>query len=174
MRYHEIYFYTATIKDWKPLIKKYNQYDVILQSLSYLNNKNCIKVYGFVVMPNHIHLVWEMLQPNGKETPVSSFMKFTAHVFEQNLRKNNRDELKHYAVNSKNRKYNFWQPEPDQFLLYKAETIAQKLNYMHNNPLQDHWQLVNDSLEYPYSSARFYELGESNFDFLHDYRDWQG
>jgi len=109
-----------------------------------------------------------------KRNACFKFYEFTAHVFEQNLRKNNRDELKHYAVNSKNRKYNFWQPEPDQFLLYKAETIAQKLNYMHNNPLQDHWQLVNDSLEYPYSSARFYELGESNFDFLHDYRDWQG
>jgi REP element-mobilizing transposase RayT len=26
----------------------------------------------FVIMPNHFHLIWELLKPNGKESPVAS------------------------------------------------------------------------------------------------------
>jgi REP element-mobilizing transposase RayT len=32
-------------------------------------------------MPNHVHLVWQQLQKNGKETPQGSFLKYTAHEF---------------------------------------------------------------------------------------------
>jgi len=44
----------------------------------------------------------------------------------------------------------------------------QKLNYIHNNPLKEHWNLVKDSSDYKYSSAKYYELYEKNFHFLKD------
>ena len=40
-----------------------------------------IKVYAFVIMPNHIHLIWKLLEPNGRESPKASFLKYTAHEF---------------------------------------------------------------------------------------------
>ena len=42
----------------------------------------------------------------------------------------------------------------------------QKLEYLHNNPCQPHWQLAELPEDYKYSSARFYELGVNEFDFL--------
>ena len=174
MQYHEVYFYTATIKDWKPLIAKYDLQDTILNSWAFLCMKQFISVYGFVIMPNHIHVVWEMLKPNGKEIPSASFMKFTAHAFEKHIGNTNIADLKNYSTNADDRKYNFWQSYPDAFLLTNPKTIIQKLDYMHNNPLQPHWQLALDPIDYPYSSARFYNTGEKNFGFLSDYRDWAG
>ena len=38
--------------------------------------------------------------------------------------------------------------------------IRQKLNYMHKNPVSGKWKLVEDYLEYQYSSTRFYDLGK--------------
>jgi len=30
-----------------------------------------VYIYGYVIMPNHIHVLWEQLKMNGKETPLS-------------------------------------------------------------------------------------------------------
>jgi putative transposase len=168
----EIYFYTATIHRWKTLIKDLNLEPVITESLSFLYDKKCIKVYGFVIMPNHIHLIWELLQNNGKESPVSSFMKFTAHEFQQRLKETSPATLREYAVDWHGRKYNFWHPKADWFLLNRRDTIEQKLNYIHLNPMRGKWSLVSDPSEYYYSSCKFYERGIKHFGFVQDYRDW--
>ncbi len=47
----------------------------------------------------------------------------------------------------------------------------QKLDYIHNNPLAEHWNLVKDPNDYYYSTCSFYEKGINNFDFIKDLRD---
>ncbi|MCB0538192.1 MAG: hypothetical protein KDE33_11785 [Bacteroidetes bacterium] len=37
------------------------------------------------------------------------------------------------------------------------ELFEQKMDYIHNNPLQEHWKLANEPKLYQYSSALFYE-----------------
>ena len=37
--------------------------------------------------------------------------------------------------------------------------MLQKLKYIHNNPMQPHWQLAATPAAYPWSSAAFYEDG---------------
>jgi hypothetical protein len=44
-----------------------------------------------------------------------------------------------------------------------------KLNYMDNNPTQAHCMLCKFPEEYKYSSYRFYEFGDREFDFLSHY-----
>ncbi|MEP0984865.1 hypothetical protein [Ekhidna sp.] len=51
--------------------------------MSYLSKKTLIDVFGFVIMPNHVHLIWRMNSLNGQETPFGSFLKFTAHEFKK-------------------------------------------------------------------------------------------
>ncbi len=172
MEYGALYFYTSTIYQWRPLIHQYNFYETITNSLSFLHKKGVIKVYGFVIMPNHIHLIWQLLKYNGKESPAASLMKFTAHHFQQQIILTNADDLVNYRVDWRSRKYNFWQPEPHWFLLYKEKTTVQKLNYIHYNPLQQKWKLADLPAEYKYSSARFYETGMKEFDFLYHYMDF--
>ena len=40
--------------------------------------------------------------------------------------------------------------------------LRQKLDYIHYNPLQHHWELVTDAVSYPFSSCKFYESGEAS------------
>ncbi|MCO5247689.1 MAG: hypothetical protein M9887_01900 [Chitinophagales bacterium] len=44
----------------------------------------------------------------------------------------------------------------------------QKLQYIHHNPIQEHWQLVKDFKDYKWSSAEFYESGKDIFEIIHD------
>ena len=171
MEFNELYFYTSTINKWKTILRDFNLEPHILSSLSYLHSKSCIRVFGFVIMPSHIQMIWELLCNNGKESPAASLMKFTAHVFEKELRLRSPELLNQFSVDWTCRKFNIWQPDPHWFLLYRERMIRQKLNYIHLNPMRKKWRLVEDPAAYYYSSARFYKTGISEFDFLYDYRD---
>lgn len=48
---------------------------------------------------------------------------------------------------------------------------GEKPDYMHYNPLQPHWLLCKDPIEYRFSSARFYETREGEFKILTYYMD---
>jgi hypothetical protein len=50
----------------------------------------------------------------------------------------------------------------DLKVLNSDEIIAQKINYIHLNPVSKHWNLVGDYREYEHSSAGFYE-GMDNY-----------
>lgn len=169
MELGKMYFYTATILNWKKLLKQNKYKDIIINSLRFLSERNKIRVYGFVIMPNHIHLIWRILEMSGKEMPHASFMKFTAHAFLKDLQNNHPQVLPFFEATGNDRKYQFWERESLPIELYTQSVMKQKLDYIHNNPLQAHWNLVENPAEYFYSSIRFYEEGIDDFGFLHPY-----
>ena len=164
----EIYFWTATINNWNRLLLEDRYKDVIIESLQYLSNENKIDVFAFVIMPNHIHLIWRTKELNGKETAQGSFLKYTAHEFKKLLKKEPPEFLLPYQVLASNKSYEFWQRDSLAIRLYTKEVAMQKLKYIHNNPLAEHWNLVQYPSEYKYSSACYYEMDEKNFAFLKD------
>lgn len=168
---NEVYFWTITIRHWIQLLKPDEYKAIVMESLEWLCQKQLVRIYGYVLMPNHIHLLWEQLQMNGKEFPKNSFEKFTAHRFQKKLRMDNDVALNQFAVNASDRKYNFWQRDPLAVFVFSREMASQKLNYMHFNPLQQHWQLAGLPEEYRYSSAAFYETGKDEFGLLTHYMD---
>lgn len=166
----KVFFWTATINNWKHLLEENKFKEVIIQSLRTLSERGLIDVFAFVIMPNHIHLIWRTNALNGKETAQGSFLKFTAHEFKKMLKDNN-SELQKYAVDAHNKNYEFWQRDSLAVPLYSRHVMLQKLHYIHLNPLAAHWNLANEPWEYYYSSARYYEMNEKNFDFLKDVRE---
>ena len=104
----EMYFWTATINNWNHLLKEDKFKEVIIGSLQTLSEKGLIDVFAFVIMPNHMHLIFRTNRLNGKETVQGSILKFTAHEFKKIL-KDTPAELVKYAVDAHNKKYEFWQ-----------------------------------------------------------------
>jgi putative transposase len=167
----EIYFWTTTINKWQKLLESDEYKNVVVGSLEYLSRASKIDVFAFVVMPNHIHLIWRINEENGKETAQGSFLKFTSQEFKKMLKKEKENELLNFAVNAHNKNYEFWQRDSLAVHLYTREVAFQKLDYIHLNPLAEHWQLAKDPCDYKYSSAKFYELGIKEFSFIKDLRD---
>jgi REP element-mobilizing transposase RayT len=164
----EIYFWTATINNWQRLLLNDAYKDVIIDSLQHLSSLNKIDVFAFVIMPNHIHLIWRIKEMNGKETSQGSFLKYTAHEFKKILKNENPEALNTYAVSANNKNFEFWQRDSLAIRLYTKEVAMQKLKYIHNNPMAEHWNLVQVPCDYKYSSARYYDLNEKSFEFLKD------
>jgi REP element-mobilizing transposase RayT len=177
MEMGEVYFWTATINQWQRLLWPDKYKDVIIDSLEYLSAHSKVDVFGFVIMPNHVHFIWRPNELNGKESPQGSFLKYTAHEFRKMLYKEDKAKLLSYAVDRDNKKHEFWQRDPLAIHLYSHKVAFQKLDYIHRNPMAEHWQLVSDPCDYKYSSANYYELNDRSFYFLKDLRDefgWRG
>lgn len=168
---YELYFYTATIHNWYPLLSNSQFKLIILDSLQYLSNRGKLEVFAFVIMPNHIHLIWKVYPNDGKETVQASFLKYTAHAFKKQLIKEEPALLRKFAVNAANKAYQFWQRDSLAIHLYTSKVAYQKLDYIHLNPLAKHWQLAAEPADYFYSSASFYEKDQVNFSFLKDLRE---
>lgn len=165
------YFYTVAIVDWIPLLKTDKFKCIVLDSLIHLVKKEKLIVYGFVIMPNHIHIIWECKAKNGKEMPHASFMKFTGHAFLDELRKTNDPLLDRFKVDDSSRNYQFWQKNALPIIMYDRKILEQKLDYIHLNPMQPHWNLVTDPNDYFFSSCSFYEQEDRTFDWLTHYMD---
>ncbi len=61
-------------------------------------------------------------------------------------------------VKSKDRNYQIWERNSLSIDLFTEQVFLQKLEYIHNNPVQSKWQLANFPEQYKFSSAKFYEI----------------
>jgi putative transposase len=171
MALKEVYFWTDTIKDWKHLLKPDKYKAMIIEELQWLKSHNKIEIYGFVIMPNHLHLLWEMLTKNGKEMPYASFNKWTASQFLKDLRINHPGVIPFFEEKTEERDHRFWQTDPKAILMDGRKKFEQKLDYIHNNPLHERWNLAKSPEEYRWSSANFYMSGKDEFGLLTHYMD---
>ena len=174
MRLSEVYFWTDTVKDWKRLLKQDKYKQAIIDSWKELKERNLINIYGFVIMPNHLHIIWEMLLKNGKEMPYASFNKSTSHFIVKDLKAHHPQVLPYFKVDEKEREYRIWQRDPLAIWMDYKNKMEQKLHYLHHNPLHERWNLAEKPELYQWSSAKFHETGIDDFGFLTHYMERLG
>ena len=98
------------------------------------------------------------------------FLKFTARAILNLLRAEKGVQgLEELYVGLRDRKYQVWKRNSLSIDLIHDWFFKQKFEYLHENPRQPHWQLTTRPEEYRCSSARFYEIGVDEFDFLCHY-----
>ena len=74
-------------------------------------------------------------------------------------------------VKAADRDYQVWERKSLSTDLFTEEVFLQKLNYIHNNSVQQKWKLAQLPEEYNFSSAKFYETGIDDFGFLTHYQE---
>lgn len=53
-------------------------------------------------------------------------------------------------------KYKVWEDRFDDVYITSTNVFHIKLDYIHNNPLQEHWKLADTPENYQFSSAGYY------------------
>ena len=160
-------FLTATILNWKHLLNdEFKQ--VLINTMRWLVTQKRCRIYGFVIMPNHIHLLWKIEDGFDRANVQGAFLSFSAHEFKKKLGKL---QLQEYKVDLVDRAFQFWQRDCVVKECWGEMFLEQKLEYIHNNPLQPHWNLADLPEKYFWSSASFYENGDSSFDFVTHYKE---
>ncbi len=160
-------FFTATCLEWQSLFDQDNFKDIIIKDLRWLVVHGWIKLYSFVLMPNHLHYIWENHPSLLYSKVKGGHLKTTAQKIKYDLVLNdNKQLLDKFYVGAKDRIYQFWERNPKSIDLYTPKVIYQKLDYIHANPVQEKWSLSKEPKDYFYSSAEFYETGFDRFGML--------
>ena len=135
--------------------------DLFLDRLEQVRKKYQFAVCGYVVMPEHIHLL--ITEPrHGNVSTVMQVLK--QRVARKLLLKpksrstadGNQQML--FAVDADDRPDHFWQRRFYDFNVWTEKKRVEKLRYMHRNPVKR--GLVSSPELWAWSSCRFYSLRE--------------
>ena len=112
---------------------------------------------GYVLMPEHVHL---LLSESGSATPAKIVQSFKQRV-SRALRARKRKRHGQLALRFPERSgafRRFWQRRYYDFNVYSQAKIKEKLHYMHGNPVRA--KLVQYPGDWPWSSWCHYYRGE--------------
>ena len=158
------HFFTATNLEWKKLLSRDKYKDIIIDSMRFLVKNRRVIIYGFVIMENHIHIIWQLQAGKKREDVQRDFLKYTAQQIKKDMMSNHPEDLISFRVNAKDRKYQFWERNPLSIEIWSEKVLMQKLQYIHENPVRAGVCKYPD--DYKYSSALFYKFGKDNWGFL--------
>jgi putative transposase len=166
--YTGVEFFTATCLNWQPLLQADSRKEIVMDSLRFLVADQRIWLYAFVIMPNHIHLLWCKQEPWVEKNIQQMFLKYTAQKLKFSLIDRGQEkELETYKSTQSDRKYQFWERRPYIATMFNRKVAEQKLDYIHANPVKA--GLCTLPEHYKYSSARFYEANEDEWGFITHY-----
>lgn len=167
----DTHFLTATIKDWIPVFTHPEACQIIIDSLAFCREHNGLQLYAYVIMDNHIHLI---ARAPGLNNTIQSFKRHTAKQILTMAKKTGREWLiNHFAFHTKTHKteseHQVWQEGAHPQLIQGDKMLNQKIDYIHNNPVERGW--VDTPEHWRYSSARNYFLEDHSLieiDSIHD------
>ena len=150
------HFLTCTVLEWLPVFTRPEAVDILLTSWAYQRQHQALKLYGYVVLENHLHLIAHAPR---LDKCMASFKSYTAARLIALLKQRRADPILqrlHFGkkAHKKDREYQFWQEGVHAELVFSDKMMREKLEYIHQNPVKrgyierpEHWR---------YSSAMNY------------------
>ena len=149
MEPHAAHFITSTVVGWLPVFTTEARCQIVVDALEYCRQHKALKVYGWVILDNHLHAVVE-----APDLPrvMADFKRHTARRVIERLREDNatwllrllREACPGYKEESN---YQFWQEGYHPQAVESDAVMEQKLTYLHNNPVvrglvavPEHWR----------------------------------
>jgi REP element-mobilizing transposase RayT len=154
--HNQLHFLTCTVVEWLPVFTRQEAVAILLDSWRYLGEHKDLKLYGDVVLENHLHAV---AQAEDLPPIWSGFKSYTALEIIDLLEANGAEALlKRMRFSCKahrnDREHQFWQEGSHPQVIENEVVLRKKLDYIHNNPVKrgyvdrpEHWR---------WSSARNY------------------
>ena len=148
---------TSTIVEWIPLFGFPSLTQIVLDSLSFMQEKERLTLYAYVIMENHLHVV-ASAEDLSKE--FGDFKSYTARRIIDTLKENNQSRILQWLEDAKlrhkkDRIYQVWQEGSHPEEIISEDMMRQKIEYIHNNPVKRGY--VDEPTDWRYSSARNYE-----------------
>ncbi|MBO3698268.1 transposase [Roseivirga sp. E12] len=156
----QTFFVTTTCNGHKRLIELSKAYDLICESLTFVSLKYNCAILAYVIMPNHLHLILHFKVENRISDYMRDFKKFTATKIRQGLEAQGLTKvIEDIRIQMPNRVFKVWEQRFHEKPIDSKGMLEEVLDYIHSNPLQAQWTMVEYPEDYTYSSALFYEKG---------------
>lgn len=158
-----IYFVSFSVVKWIDVFTRNLYKEILLDSLTYCRDNKGLRIFAWVIMTNHVHLIISSNAGSYLENIMRDFKKFTSVKIINAIKTNQQESRKDWMLksfenagtqNPNNKIYQFWQQDNHPIELFNNHMIEQKLDYLHNNPVVA--GIVEVPEDYLFSSARDY------------------
>ncbi len=78
------HFVTCTVLHWIPIFTRQQSVQILIDCIKFLQDKDTLKVYAYVILENHMHMV---VSSNDLHKTMQSFKHFTAKQILNMLKK---------------------------------------------------------------------------------------
>ncbi len=148
-------FITLNTKNRLHVFRKDEIKKVLCQAIDEARQSAGFLLFAYAIMIDHLHVITD--QPK----PISEVLRvlkgITARRVIDYLRERNYSasltKLQH-EVRDRNYRYSLWQAEKNVYPIFSEGLFMQKVNYIHNNPVQA--EMVDRAIDYRWSSARIW------------------
>jgi len=138
--FHHLHFVTFSCYRRQPLLGTAQARNTFVQVLGAVRDRFGFRLIGYVVMPEHVHLL------------ISEPIRGTPSTVLQKLKQDVSRKLR--AAKRGDRLPRFWERRFYDFNVWSAKKRIEKLGYMHMNPVKR--GLVDHPKDWPWSSEGFY------------------
>ena len=165
-----LYFVSFATVYWLDVFVRDQYFDKILSSLDFCRKKKGMEVYAYCIMTSHVHLIFRAKNSNPSEV-MKTLKVYSSKELQKMINDNPQESRKKYLKwmferagkqNSNVKKGQFWQQHNKPIELWSPEVIDQKVNYIHNNPVESGF--VQEPEHWKYSSAIDYAGGKGLMD----------
>ncbi len=147
---HHLHFITCSCYQRAPLLSTAPSRDCFLSILEQTRQRYRFVVVGYVVMPEHIHLLISEPEVGNPPMVMQVLKQRTARTLLLKKNPTNTDSV---------RRAPFWLARFYDFNVRTTNKRVENLRYMHRNPVRR--ELVGAPEEWRWSSYRFYLLNEA-------------
>lgn len=158
----KLYFISFATVCWIDVFIRREYKDIVVESIKYCQEHKGLEVYAWCIMSSHVHMI---IGTKGDkiEDIIRDLKRHTSKAILKAISENNQESRREWMLwmferagkkNSNNEKYQFWQQHNKPIELWNNEMMRQKLDYIHNNPVET--GIVEEPWEYFYSSAKNY------------------
>jgi putative transposase len=158
-----VYFLSFATVGWIDVFTRNLYKDILIDSLRYCQAEKGLLIHAWVIMTNHVHLVASVKEGNNLVDVVRDFKKHTSKEIVKAIIANPQESRKEWMVaifkkagayNPNNKDFQFWRQDNKPIELFSNEVIDQKINYIHNNPVEAGF--VSEAEHWIYGSATDY------------------
>ena len=154
---HHLHFITCSCYRRLPFLVAARSRDRFLSILEQTRQRYSFVVVGYVVMPEHIHLLVTEPEIGTPSTVMQVLKQRTSRALLP--KKKRKDPRQRDLFGGATSHRAFWHERFYDFNVWTTKKRVEKLRYMHRNPVKR--GLVESPEQWRWSSYRFYLLGET-------------
>jgi REP element-mobilizing transposase RayT len=161
-----IYFVSFATVYWIDVFVREYYFQIIVDSLRYSIENLGMELYCWCIMPSHVHLIFSA-KDNNPQIILGRMKEYTSKQMSKTIKENPQESRKEWILwmmeraakkSSNVSKRQLWQHNNKPIELWSADVIEQKVNYIHNNPIEAGF--VDEQHYWRYSSAIDYAGGK--------------
>ena len=161
-----VHFVTFTVVYWLDIFIRDAYRQIILDSLAFCHNHKGLNIHAYCIMTSHVHLILSVDENHNLSEVIRDLKRHAASQIKKAIQEHPDESRKAWLLwmgerageqNRRNINFQLWQQHNHPIELSTVAMTEQRLEYVHNNPVEAGF--VNNPSSWVGSSCQAYESG---------------